>query len=382
MYLDTEWIQQQLQNIIQAPFTILPWCPEMIAEGQPAESAVPDKSFVRDSKIYFPFRAVAGELAAFAVEAKHLTDRERKLIEALLWNMEQFWQDGTGTQRPDNPEYAEEEQMRRFGQWLIQQAGNLQNEEEVPDELGLRDSLSACMVPIVLTGEGTQGGAIAYTQLHRLLASYFGGNVLLTPLDEQSWLIMAKKELLLGTDDDRDKDVETRDADFTESLEEVLTAFSLGLYELIANEWVGVFHLAVSKPSIPLQSLPEELNLLWETIHLGKIFHVTEHIHFSWELHLERLLNRIPKEQRVQFLEQVMRSSVILEDTETMATLDIFFQLDCNVSETAKRLYVHRNTLIYRLDKIKQETGLDVRTFNDAVLVKLFLLLYKVTKRK
>lgn len=377
-----EWIQQQLQNIIQAPFTILPWCPEMIAEGQPAESAVPDKSFVRDSKIYFPFRAVAGKLAAFAVEAKHLTDRERKLIEALLWNMEQFWQDGTGTQRPDNPVYAEEERMKRFGQWLIQQAANLQNKEEVPDELGLRDSLSACMVSIVLTGEGTQGGAIAYTQLHRLLASYFGGNVLLTPLDEQSWLIMAKKELLLGTDDDRDKDVETRDADFTESLEEVLTAFSLGLYELIANEWVGVFHLAVSKPSIPLQSLPKELNLLWETIHLGKIFHVTEHIHFSWELHLERLLNRIPKEQRVQFLEQVMRSSVILEDAETMATLDIFFQLDCNVSETAKRLYVHRNTLIYRLDKIKQETGLDVRTFNDAVLVKLFLLLYKVTKRK
>ncbi|MGM1022496.1 MAG: PucR family transcriptional regulator [Bacillota bacterium] len=382
MALDTGWIQQQLQNIIQAPFTILPWCPEMIAEGQPAESAVPDKSFVRDSKIYFPFRAVAGELAAFAVEAKRLTDRERKLIEALLWNMEQFWQDGTGTQRPDNPVYAEEERMRRFGQWLIQQAGNLQNEEEVPDELGLRDSLSAYMVPIVLTGEGTQGGAIVYTQLHRLLASYFGGNVLLIPLDEQSWLIMAKKELLLGAEDDRDKDVETRDADFTESLEEVLTAFSLGLYELIANEWVGVFHLAVSKPSILLESLPKELNLLWETIHLGKIFHVTEHIHFSWELHLERLLNRISKEQRVQFLEQAVRSSVILEDAETMATLDIFFQLDCNVSETAKRLYVHRNTLIYRLDKIKQETGLDVRTFNDAVLVKLFLLLYKVTKRK
>ncbi|GJM80639.1 hypothetical protein HMSSN139_31350 [Paenibacillus sp. HMSSN-139] len=55
--------------------------------------------------------------------------------------------------------------------------------------------------------------------------------------------------------------------------------------------------------------------------------------------------------------------------------------MDCNVSETAKRLYIHRNTLLYRMDKFKQETGLDVRTFNDAVLVKLELLLYKVTKR-
>ncbi|WP_336078656.1 PucR family transcriptional regulator [Paenibacillus sp. 203] len=380
MTLDTEWIQQQLQNIIQAPFTIVPWCPEMMAEGETADSVIPDRSFVHDNKLYFPFRASGGELVAFVVEARYLTDRERKLVEALLGNMEQVWQNGP--QLSDNPVYSEEERMNRFGQWLIQQAANLNREEEVPDELQLRDSLSACMVPILLNGEGTQEGAITYTQLHRLFASYFGGDVLLTPLDEQSWLIMAKKELLLGADDERDKDTESRDADFTESLEEVLTAFSLGLYELIANEWVGVFHLAVSKPSIPLQSLPQELNLLWETIHLGKIFHVTEHIHFSWELHLERLLNRIPKEQRVLFLEQVMKSSVILEDSETMATLDIFFQLDCNVSETAKRLYVHRNTLIYRLDKIKQETGLDVRTFNDAVLVKLYLLLYKVTKRK
>nr|WP_302058682.1 helix-turn-helix domain-containing protein [Paenibacillus sp. MZ03-122A] len=378
--MDTEWIQQQLQNIIQAPFTIVPWCPEMMAEGETADSVIPDRSFVHDNKLYFPFRASGGELAAFVVEARYLTDRERKLVEALLGNMEQVWQNGP--QLSDNPVYSEEERMNRFGQWLIQQAANLNREEEVPDELQLRDSLSACMVPILLNGEGTQEGAITYTQLHRLFASYFGGDVLLTPLDEQSWLIMAKKELLLGADDERDKDTESRDADFTESLEEVLTAFSLGLYELIANEWVGVFHLAVSKPSIPLQSLPQELNLLWETIHLGKIFHVTEHIHFSWELHLERLLHRIPKEQRVLFLEQVMKSSVILEDSETMATLDIFFQLDCNVSETAKRLYVHRNTLIYRLDKIKQETGLDVRTFNDAVLVKLYLLLYKVTKRK
>jgi hypothetical protein len=376
-----EWIQQQLQNIIQAPFTIVPCCSEMLAEGQTADSIKPNRSFIRDSKLYFPFRASVDELAAFMVEAGHLTDRERQLVEALLGNMEQVWQNG-GQLSSTNPMYSEEERMNRFGQWLIQQAANLHNEEKVPEELQLRESLSVCMVPILLNGEGTQEGGIAFPQLHRLLASYFGGEVLLVPLDKQSGLIMAKKELLLGADDERDKDTETRDADFTESLEEVLTAFSLGLYELIANEWVGVFHLAVSKPLIPSLNLPKELNMLWETIHLGKIFHVTEHIHFSWELHLERLLNRIPKEQRILFLEQLMKSSVILKDPETVATLDIFFQLDCNVSETAKRLYVHRNTLIYRLDKIKQETGLDVRTFNDAVLVKLYLLLYKVTKRK
>lgn len=379
MTWDTKCIQQQLQNIIQAPFTIVPWCPEMMADGQTADTVMPDRSFIRDTKLYFPFRAAVGELAAFVVEARHLNDRERKLVEALLGNMEQIWQ--SGAPMSTNPIYSEEERMNRFGQWLMLQAANLHNEEEVPDELQLGDSLSACMVPILLNGEGTQEG-IAFPQLHRLLASYFGGEVLLVPLDKQSWLVMAKKELLLGADDERDKDTETKEPDFTESLEEVLTAFSLGLYELIANEWVGVFHLAVSQPFIPSRNLTEKLNMLWETLHLGKIFHVTEHIHFSWELHLERLLNCIPKEQRTLFLEQFLKSSALLEDPETVATLDIFFQLDCNVSETAKRLYVHRNTLIYRLDKIKQETGLDARTFNDAVLIKLYLLLYKVTKRK
>jgi len=72
----------------------------------------------------------------------------------------------------------------------------------------------------------------------------------------------------------------------------------------------------------------------------------------------------------------------LFTDSETVATLDAFFSMDCNVSETAKKLFIHRNTLLYRLDKIKNEAGLDVRSFNDAVLVRILLLLYKVTKRK
>ncbi|MFD2881944.1 PucR family transcriptional regulator [Paenibacillus rhizoplanae] len=65
-----------------------------------------------------------------------------------------------------------------------------------------------------------------------------------------------------------------------------------------------------------------------------------------------------------------------------LLTLETFFEMDCNVSETAKKLYIHRNTLLYRLDKIKQETGADVRSFGDAAIVKLAMLLYKVTKKK
>jgi DNA-binding PucR family transcriptional regulator len=69
-------------------------------------------------------------------------------------------------------------------------------------------------------------------------------------------------------------------------------------------------------------------------------------------------------------------------DSETLMTLEQFFAMDCNVSETAKKLYIHRNTLLYRLDKFKNATGIDVRSFNDAVLIRVALLLYKVTKKK
>jgi carbohydrate diacid regulator len=97
---------------------------------------------------------------------------------------------------------------------------------------------------------------------------------------------------------------------------------------------------------------------------------------------LERLLNTIPEAQRAKFVEQALKRTDVFLEPEILTTLETFFALDCNVSETAKKLYIHRNTLLYRLDKLKQETELDVRLFRDAVLVKIILLLYKVTKRK
>ena len=61
-------------------------------------------------------------------------------------------------------------------------------------------------------------------------------------------------------------------------------------------------------------------------------------------------------------------------DDETLALIEKFFENNLNTSETARKLYIHRNTLIYRLDKIQKETGLDVRTFDDALTLKISLL--------
>ncbi|MFB5683358.1 PucR family transcriptional regulator [Paenibacillus terreus] len=323
-------------------------------------------SFIFGELVYFPYYDGLEDAIAFTVSEHQITLRERQLIEALLVGL----QPGSGSVEPRKNKLSEEERMQQFGRWLL-----LQNTGESglpPADLNLSDDLTKQMVPLLLQGEGLQA---SYSQLNKLLDSYLEGDVLLVPLEQKEWLILASENSVLGGEDERDKDP-------SEPVEEVLTAFALGLYELIANEWGGVFHISVNRPFLPAEDLPGALSLLRETLHLGKLFHVSEHIHLPWELRLERLLYSIPDEQRQNFIQQDGINSGLFGDTETLSTLDTFFQLDCNVSETAKRLYIHRNTLIYRLDKIKQETGLDVRTFNDAVLVRLILLLYKVTKSK
>ena len=93
---------------------------------------------------------------------------------------------------------------------------------------------------------------------------------------------------------------------------------------------------------------------------LGRRFQVGSNLHLPWELELERLLSSIPEGDRNRFVDQALSRSDYYVEPEIFTTLETFFALDCNVSETAKKLYIHRNTLLYRLDKLKHETGLDV----------------------
>ena len=64
-------------------------------------------------------------------------------------------------------------------------------------------------------------------------------------------------------------------------------------------------------------------------------------------------------------------------DNETICTIQKFFENNLNVSETSRKLFVHRNTLVYRLDKIKKLTGLDLREFDDAIIFKVAMMVNK-----
>lgn len=273
-----------------------------------------------------------------------------------------------------------EQGIQELSTWMMEQLDSGQSKVSIPNGYLLKERLTSSMIPFLLVADSVQTGTLATKELEKLLYSYFGGEVLLLPLSENEWFILTNRELIEDSSDlkqssSRDANVEIEDTE-----EDILMEFSLGLYELIASEWVGIFHIGVSKPIVPSEKLLSEVSLLKETVALGRLFHVKDHIHLPWELSLERLLYRIPDEDRADFVARADRYSDMLDDEETVATLETFFKMDCNVSETAKQLYIHRNTLLYRLDKIKQETELDVRKFEDAVLMKLTLLLYKVTK--
>lgn len=266
----------------------------------------------------------------------------------------------------------EESEVQQLGLWLAERLEHGDSPQELPDTLLLKSRLFTEMIPFLLICEGAQNTLGGYEELHQLLSTFLERDVLVVPLHGREWLLLVDRLDVLEVSEDRGEE--------EESDRELLEAFGLGLYELIASEWTGIFNLSVSDPLQPAHGLVRAVRLLRESVFLGKSFHVTRNVHLPWELGLERLVYSIPRAQRERFIEEVEGLDVVLEDGEVLTTLETFFQMNCNVSETAKRLYIHRNTLIYRLDKIKQETGLDVRNFADAVLMKLALLLDKVTK--
>ena len=76
------------------------------------------------------------------------------------------------------------------------------------------------------------------------------------------------------------------------------------------------------------------------------------------------------------FIQEVFGDKVpdILEDEEAMSTINKFLENNLNISETARQLYVHRNTLVYRLERIEKAIGLDIRTFDDAMTFRIAVM--------
>ena len=100
-------------------------------------------------------------------------------------------------------------------------------------------------------------------------------------------------------------------------------------------------------------------------------------------LGIGRLIYQLPTTLCEMFLSEVFkRGSLESLDRETLQTIHSFFDNNLNVSETSRKLFVHRNTLVYRLEKIKKITGLDLREFDHAITFKVALMVKKYLSSK
>ena len=111
---------------------------------------------------------------------------------------------------------------------------------------------------------------------------------------------------------------------------------------------------------------------------VGKIFYAEKTVTAYSTLGIGRLIYQLPINLCEMFIEEFFGGKVPEElDEETLTTINTFLENNLNVSETSRQLYVHRNTLLYRLEKLEKYTGLDIRIFDDALTLKIALMVVR-----
>jgi carbohydrate diacid regulator len=114
---------------------------------------------------------------------------------------------------------------------------------------------------------------------------------------------------------------------------------------------------------------------------VGKIFYMEKPVTAYNTLGIGRLIYQLPINLCRMFITEIFGDKIPEElDDEMLTTVQKFFDNNLNVSETSRQLYVHRNTLVYRIEKLHQATGLDVRKFDDALTFKIALMVVNYMK--
>ena len=127
-----------------------------------------------------------------------------------------------------------------------------------------------------------------------------------------------------------------------------------------------------------LRELADSYKEAQTAIEVGKVFDTEKSIMHYENLGIGRLIYQLPTTLCEIFLSEVFKkNSIDSLDQETLFTINKFFENNLNVSETSRKLFVHRNTLVYRLEKIKKLTGLDLRQFDHAIVFKVALMVRK-----
>ena len=153
------------------------------------------------------------------------------------------------------------------------------------------------------------------------------------------------------------------------------------IVDMLNTEAMSKVHVAFGTIVNELKEVSRSYKEAKMALDVGKIFYSDKHVIAYSNLGIGRLIYQLPMPLCKMFIKEIFSDRTPDEfDEETLTTINKFFENNLNVSETSRQLYIHRNTLVYRLDKLQKSTGLDLRVFDDAITFKIALMVVKYMK--
>jgi carbohydrate diacid regulator len=162
-----------------------------------------------------------------------------------------------------------------------------------------------------------------------------------------------------------------------EALEEVAKM----LVDMLNSEAMTTVRVAYGTIVNEIKEISKSYKEAKMALDVGKIFYVEKVIIAYNTLGIGRLIYQLPVNLCQIFIDEIFGDSTPDDiDDEILMTANKFFDNSLNVSETSRQLYIHRNTLVYRLEKLQKSTGLDIRVFDDALTLKIALMVVNYMK--
>lgn len=153
--------------------------------------------------------------------------------------------------------------------------------------------------------------------------------------------------------------------------------------DTMSSEFFTKVSIGIGTPVENIKDLSRSYKEAQVAIEVGKVFENEKSIISYENLGIGRLIYQLPTTLCEMFLQEVFKKGSFESlDRETLMTIQCFFENNLNVSETSRKLFVHRNTLVYRLEKIKKLTGLDLREFEHAITFKVALMVKRYLASK
>lgn len=191
----------------------------------------------------------------------------------------------------------------------------------------------------------------------------------ITAVDETSVILIKELDREPGMQTDREKEMQ------------YLDQIAHTIVDMMNSEAMLNVNVAYGTVVEELKDVSKSYKEAKMALDVGKIFYAEQSVSAYNKLGIGRLIYQLPVNLCKIFIEEIFGDNLPLDlDEETLTTINKFFENNLNVSETSRQLFVHRNTLVYRIEKLQKSSGLDIRVFDDALTFKIALMVVNYMK--